>query len=50
VLLVGATTAAVVGWASIGYLLRLVQTQSYAPFVAYRILAGLFFVVYFLAT
>jgi len=50
VLLLGAATAAVVGWASIGYLLRLVQTQSYAPFVAYRILAGVFFVVYFLVT
>jgi len=50
VLLVGTVAASVVGWASIGYLLRLVQTQSYAPFVAYRILAGGFFLAYFLAT
>jgi undecaprenyl-diphosphatase len=50
VLLVGTVTASIVGWASIGYLLRLVQTQSYAPFIAYRVLAGVFFLVYFLAT
>lgn len=50
VLLVGTVTASIVGWASIGYLLRLVQTRSYAPFIVYRILAGVFFFVYFLAT
>jgi undecaprenyl-diphosphatase len=50
VLLVGTVTAAVVGWASIGYLLRLLQTRSYAPFIVYRILAGVFFLTYFLAT
>ena len=50
VLLAGTVTAAVAGWASIGYLLRLVQTQSYAPFIVYRILAGVFFLAYFLAT
>jgi undecaprenyl-diphosphatase len=50
VLLAGTVTAAVAGWASIGYLLRLVQSHSYAPFVAYRILAGVFFLAYFLAT
>jgi len=50
VLFVGTVTAAIVGWASIGYLLRLLQTQSYAPFVVYRILAGVFFVAYFAAT
>jgi undecaprenyl-diphosphatase len=50
ILAVGTVTAAVVGWASIGYLLRLVQTQSYAPFVIYRILAGVFFLAYFAAT
>jgi undecaprenyl-diphosphatase len=50
VLLVGTVTASIVGWASIGYLLRMVQTQSYAPFIAYRVLAGVFFLVYFLAT
>jgi undecaprenyl-diphosphatase len=50
VLLIGTVTAAVVGWASIGFLLRLLQTQSYAPFVVYRILAGVFFLTYFAAT
>jgi undecaprenyl-diphosphatase len=50
VLLVSTVTASIVGWASIGYLLRLVRTQSYAPFVVYRILAGVFFFAYFLAT
>ena len=49
-LLAGTVTASVVGWASIGYLLRLVQTQSYVPFVVYRVLAGVFFLVYFIAT
>ena len=49
-MLVGTVTAAVAGWASIGYLLRLVQTQSYVPFVVYRILAGVFFLAYFAAT
>jgi undecaprenyl-diphosphatase len=50
VLLVGTVTASIAGWASIGYLLRLVQSQSYAPFVVYRILAGVFFLAYFIAT
>ena len=50
VLLVGAATAAVVGWASIGYLLRLLQSHSYALFVVYRLLAGAFFLAYFLIT
>jgi undecaprenyl-diphosphatase len=50
VLLAGTVAASVVGWASIGYLLRLVQSQSYAPFVVYRLLAGAFFLAYFLIT
>jgi undecaprenyl-diphosphatase len=50
VLLAGTVTASLVGWASIGYLLRLVQSQSYAPFVVYRLLAGVFFLAYFLIT
>ncbi len=50
VLLVGAVTASLLGWASIAYLLRLLQTRSYGLFVLYRILAGLLFAAYFLAT
>jgi undecaprenyl-diphosphatase len=50
VLLLGTVAASVVGWASIGYLLRLVQTQSYAPFIVYRVLAGMFFLIYFSLT
>lgn len=45
----GATVSAVVGWLSIRYLLRLVQTGSFTQFVVYRILAGAFIVVYFSA-
>jgi undecaprenyl-diphosphatase len=50
VLLLGTVAASIVGWASIGYLLRLVQTQSYAPFIIYRVLAGMFFLIYFSLT
>jgi len=49
-LLVGTATAAIVGWAAIAFLLRLVQTRSYALFIAYRILAGICFLTYFLVT
>ena len=46
-ILVGAATAATVGWLAIHSLLRLVQRGTYLPFVAYRILAGLLVLVYF---
>jgi undecaprenyl-diphosphatase len=46
-ILVGATVAAAVGWLAIRYLLRLVQRGTYLPFVAYRLLAGVFVLVYF---
>ena len=46
-LLAGATVAAVSGWLAIRYLLRLLQFSSYVPFVVYRVLAGVFVVVYF---
>jgi undecaprenyl-diphosphatase len=49
VILAGVITAAIVGWLSIGALLRLVQTRSFLPFVAYRLLAGAFLVIYFSA-
>jgi len=46
-ILVGGAVAAAVGWLAIHSLLRLVQRGTYLPFVAYRILAGLFVLVYF---
>ena len=42
---VGTIAAAVSGYAAIAWLLRLVRTRSYAPFVAYRVLAGGFFLL-----
>jgi len=47
VILAGTLVAAIVGWLSIVALLRLVQTRSFLPFVAYRLLAGAFLIVYF---
>jgi undecaprenyl-diphosphatase len=41
-LIVGTIAAAVSGFAAIAWLLRLVRTRSYAPFVAYRVMAGIF--------
>jgi undecaprenyl-diphosphatase len=46
-ILVGGAVAAAVGWLAIHSLLRLVQRGTYLPFIAYRILAGLFVLVYF---
>jgi undecaprenyl-diphosphatase len=43
----GAAAAAIVGWLAIAYLMRLVQTRSFLPFIVYRVLAGAFFVIYF---
>jgi len=43
----GAAVSAVVGWLSIRYLLRLLQTGTFTQFVVYRLLAGTFIVVYF---
>lgn len=43
---IGAAAAAV-GWLAIRYLLKLVQSGSYLPFVAYRVLVGVFVLVYF---
>jgi len=43
----GATVSAVVGWLSIRYLLRLLQTGTFTPFVVYRLIAGAFVLVYF---
>ncbi|HEY5640400.1 MAG TPA: undecaprenyl-diphosphate phosphatase, partial [Dehalococcoidia bacterium] len=47
VIVTGAIVAAIVGWLSIGALLRLVQSRSFLPFVAYRLAAGAFLVAYF---
>ncbi|MEX0682180.1 MAG: undecaprenyl-diphosphatase UppP [Dehalococcoidia bacterium] len=46
-IIAGAIVAAFVGWLSIGVLLKLVQTRSFLPFVAYRLVAGVFLIVYF---
>jgi undecaprenyl-diphosphatase len=46
-ILVGAAVAAAVGWLAIRYLLRLVQRGTYLPFVVFRLLAGVFVLVYF---
>jgi len=46
-IVVGAAVSAVVGWLSIRYLLRLLQTGTLMPFVVYRLIAGTFIVLYF---
>ena len=43
----GAIVSGVVGWLSIRYLLRLLQSGTFAQFVVYRLIAGAFIVVYF---
>ena len=40
-MIVGTIAAAVSGYLAIAWLLRLVRTHSYAPFVVYRVVAGL---------
>lgn len=47
VIIAGTVVAAVIGWLSIGVLLRFVQSRSFLPFVAYRLAAGAFLVAYF---
>lgn len=47
IILVGATVSGVVGWLSIRFLLRLVQFGTYRPFVIYRLVMGVFVLVYF---
>jgi undecaprenyl-diphosphatase len=46
---VGAAVSAVVGWLSIRFLMRLVQTRTYMPFVLYRFALGAFVIIYFSA-
>ncbi len=48
VIAVGALVSAIVGWVSIGGLLRLIRTSSYLPFVVYRVIAGVFIIGYFI--
>ena len=47
VIAVGAVTAAAVGWLTIRYLLRLLRTGTFAPFVIYRFGLGVFVLAYF---
>jgi undecaprenyl-diphosphatase len=47
VILAGAITSGVVGWLSIAYLMRYIQTRSFTPFVIYRFAMGFFCIVYF---
>jgi undecaprenyl-diphosphatase len=48
-IIVGAAVSAAIGWLAIRYLLRLVQSGTYLPFVAYRLLMGVFVLIYFAA-
>jgi undecaprenyl-diphosphatase len=41
-IIAGTVTAGIVGWLSIRFLLRFVQTRSYLPFVVYRLVVGAF--------
>jgi undecaprenyl-diphosphatase len=41
-MVVGILTAGISGWLAVWWLLRLVRTRSFMPFVVYRIAAGLF--------
>lgn len=47
IIVVGAIVSAIVGFASIGWLLRLIQTSTFTPFVIYRLAAGAFILAYF---
>jgi undecaprenyl-diphosphatase len=49
IILAGAITSAVVGWASIAFLMNYIQTRSFTPFVIYRLALGFFCIVYFSA-
>jgi undecaprenyl-diphosphatase len=49
IIVVGAAVASTVGWLAIRYLLRLLESGTYLPFVAYRLVAGVFVLVYFAA-
>ncbi len=44
---IGAASAAIVGWLAIHYLLRMLQRQGYMVFVMYRVVAGVFVLLYF---
>lgn len=47
IIFAGAIVSGVVGFVSIGWLLRLVQTRTFIPFVVYRLAAGVFVLLYF---
>jgi undecaprenyl-diphosphatase len=46
-IVVGTVVSAVVGWLSIRFLLRFLQTGTLLPFVLYRLIAGTLIVLYF---
>lgn len=47
IIVVGAVVSAIVGFLSIGWLLRLVQVYTYLPFVVFRLAMGTFVLLYF---
>lgn len=47
IIVVGAVVSAIVGFLSIEWLLRLVQGNTFLPFAAYRLAAGVFVLAYF---
>jgi undecaprenyl-diphosphatase len=46
-MIVGALVSGVVGWLAIRFLLQMLRTTSYLPFVIYRIVVGVFALAYF---
>jgi undecaprenyl-diphosphatase len=46
-IIVGTVVSAVVGWLSIRFLLRFLQTGTLLPFVLYRLIVGTFIILYF---
>ncbi len=49
VITAGAAVSALVGWIAIGFLLRVIQTRSFLPFIVYRLAAGIFVLIFFSA-
>jgi undecaprenyl-diphosphatase len=46
-MVVGAVVSGIVGWLAIRFLLAMLRTSSYLPFVIYRIVVGVFVIAYF---
>jgi undecaprenyl-diphosphatase len=49
IIIAGFVTSAVVGWLSIAVLMRILRTHTFMPFIIYRVVAGTFFLVYFVS-